>query len=149
MKTNSRAGPILLAALLALAASGCSEADGAAPEPQPTPTTAPTSSPSPPPSGVEAQVWIGPTCPVVRVGSECPDDPYETTLTVTDLEGEVVATGKSDAQGYYRIELPPGEYILVPARPRAHAPPFADSIPFEVKTGTFTQLDVHYDSGLR
>lgn len=100
-------------------------------------------------SGVEGIVWIGPTCPVVHVGTECPDEPYETALAVTDIDGEIVATGKSDADGFFRILLPPGSYILVPETPNRNAPPYVDPLLFNVEPGLFTQLEVLYDSGMR
>lgn len=100
-------------------------------------------------SGVEGFVWIGPTCPVVQVGTECPDRPYETELAVTDIEGNDVANGKSDPDGFFRILLPPGRYILVPETPSRNAPPFVNPIPFHVELGLFTQLEVNYDSGMR
>jgi hypothetical protein len=105
--------------------------------------------PTPLESGVEGYVWIGPTCPVVRVGTECPDRPYETELDVTDSKGTIVALGKSDADGYFRIFLPPGSYILVPETPNGNAPPFADPILFHVEPGLFTHLEINYDSGIR
>jgi hypothetical protein len=100
-------------------------------------------------SGVEGVVWIGPTCPVVQVGTECPDEPYETELAVTDIEGNIVTNSKSDSDGFFRILLPPGSYVLIPETPNRNAPPFVDPIPFNVEPGLFTQLEVYYDSGMR
>jgi hypothetical protein len=105
--------------------------------------------PTPAGSGVEGYVWIGPTCPVVHVGTECPDRPYETGLTVIDTEGQDIISGRSDEAGYFRLLLPPGNYILVPEIPNPNAPPFADPIPFDVELGSFTQITVSYDSGMR
>ncbi|HET8671634.1 MAG TPA: hypothetical protein VFM05_13735, partial [Candidatus Saccharimonadales bacterium] len=39
-------------------------------------------SPTPRGSGIEGQVMIGPMCPVVQPGQECPDQTYQATLTV-------------------------------------------------------------------
>jgi len=33
-------------------------------------------------SGIEGQVLIGPMCPAVQEGQECPDQPYQASLTV-------------------------------------------------------------------
>jgi hypothetical protein len=43
-------------------------------------------SPTPRGSGIEGQVLLGPMCPVVQQGQECPDQPYQTTLTVNSLK---------------------------------------------------------------
>lgn len=100
-------------------------------------------------SGVEGYLWIGPACPVVQVGTECPDLPYEAEFTVTDVEGEVVESGKSDESGYFKILLPPGSYVFVPAVSKPIISPRANPLPFDVDAGAFTHLEVTYDSGLR
>lgn len=100
-------------------------------------------------SGIEGYVWIGPMCPVAHVGTECPDRPFETGFTITDTMGQDIIKGRSGEDGYFRILLPPGSYILVPDIPNPNAPPFADPIPFDVELGSFTQITVSYDSGLR
>lgn len=140
---------ICLASIVCLSTQACSGLEDRQMEPQPTKETEFVLTLTPYESGVEGHVWIGPTCPVVRIGTECPDQPYETELSVTDLDGMVVAVAKSDVNGYFRVPLPPGRYILVPETPHSHAPPFTQPIPFEVIPGSFTQLTVNYDSGIR
>ena len=100
-------------------------------------------------SGVEGYLWIGPTCPVVHEGTECPDKPYETEFTITDAEGEVVAVGKSDAEGFFRVYLHPGSYIFVPERGKQGGFRFAEPIPFDVGLASFTLLEITFDSGMR
>jgi len=39
-------------------------------------------------SGIAGQVFIGPMCPVVQVGQECPDQPYQAVETVNSPKGE-------------------------------------------------------------
>ena len=100
-------------------------------------------------SGVEGMVFLGPTCPAAQSGTECPDLPFEAALAVLNLAGEEVARGKSEADGTFRIPLPPGEYVLVPEQPSPDVPPFASPIEFEVEAGEYTELDIRYDSGVR
>ncbi len=100
-------------------------------------------------SGVEGQVWLGPTCTAEQSGAGCSNQPYEAQLTVTNLEGQIVAQGSSDADGVFHIPLAPGAYVLVPGSVGPEIPPFAKPIPFNVQAGTFTQLTVTYDSGIR
>lgn len=104
-------------------------------------------SPTPRGSGIEGQVLLGPMCPVVQQGQECPDQPYEATLTITSPNGLQVAQVKSDAQGRFRVSLVPGEYILHPESPNGI--PFAGDQSFVVETGRYTQITVQYDSGIR
>jgi hypothetical protein len=104
-------------------------------------------SPTPRGSGIEGQVLLGPMCAVVQQGQECPDQPYQATLTVKTLDGLQIAQFHSDEQGHFRVPLVPGEYILHPESPNGI--PFAGDQSFVVETGRYTQIIVNYDSGIR
>jgi len=98
-------------------------------------------------SGIEGQVFIGPTCPVVQQGQDCPDKPYQATLTVNGSDGRMVAQVKTDAEGRFKIPLDAGEYILHPESPNML--PFASEQTFTVREDQFTKMTVTYDSGIR
>ena len=98
-------------------------------------------------SGIEGQVLIGPTCPVVVEGQDCADKPYQATLTVNSPNGRKIAQVQTDEEGRFKIPLAPGEYILHPESPNVM--PFAGEQTFIVETGKFTQIVVNYDSGIR
>jgi hypothetical protein len=104
-------------------------------------------SPTPRGSGIEGQVLVGPMCPVVQPGQECPDQPYQATLTILNRDGVQVAQFQTDSQGRFSIPLVPGEYILHPESPNGL--PFAGDQSIMVETGRFTPITVHYDSGIR
>ena len=104
-------------------------------------------SPTPRGSGIEGQVLLGPMCPVLQQGQQCPDQPYQTTLTVISLNGLQIAQFQSDERGRFQVSLVPGEYILHPESPNGL--PFAGDQSFMVETGQYTQITVHYDSGIR
>lgn len=104
-------------------------------------------SPTPRGSGIQGQVLLGPMCPVVQPGQACPDEPYQATLTVNSLNGVQIAQVQSDEQGHFQVALVPGEYILHPESPGGL--PFAGDQSFMVETGQYTQITVHYDSGIR
>jgi len=103
--------------------------------------------PAPANSGVEGQIFIGPMCAVVQVGQECPDQPYQATLTVNSRDGRRIAQVQADTAGHFKIPLEPGEYTLHPESPNVM--PFAPEQNFTVQPGVFTQLVVNYDSGIR
>jgi len=103
--------------------------------------------PTPRGSGIEGQVLVGPACPVVQQGQECPDQPYQATLTVYSPNGLQIAQFQTDAQGHFRVPLVPGVYILHPESPNGI--PFASDQSFTVETGGYTQITVNYDSGIR
>ena len=104
-------------------------------------------SPTPRGSGIEGQVLIGPMCPVVVQGQECPDQPYQATLTVKTADGVQITQFQSDAEGHFRVALVPGEYVLHPESPNGI--PFANDQSFFVETGSYTKITVLYDSGIR
>jgi len=103
--------------------------------------------PTPTNSGIEGQVLIGPMCPVVQVGQECPDQPYQAVLTVSSPQGEKIVQFQTDEKGRFKIPLAPGEYILHPESPNGM--PFAGEQTVRVEEGKFTQVAVNYDSGIR
>ena len=90
---------------------------------------------------------IGPMCPVMKVGEECPDQPYQAVLTVNSPKGERIVQVQTDEEGRFRIPLPPGKYILHPESPNGI--PFADKHSVIVEEGKYTQVTVNYDSGIR
>ena len=98
-------------------------------------------------SGVEGQVFIGPVCPVVQEGQECPDKPYQATLVVNNSNGREIVKVQTDTEGRFKILLEPGEYILHPESPNVM--PYAAEQTFTVVSGKFTQITVNYDSGIR
>ena len=103
--------------------------------------------PTPPAgSGIEGQVFIGPTCPVVREGEACPDKPYQATLTVNNPKGDRIVQIQTGTDGRFKISLWPGEYIL---HPESENITFADDQAITVQSGMFTQVIVNYDSGIR
>jgi hypothetical protein len=101
-------------------------------------------------TGIEGKVLIGPMCPVVQQGKECPDKPYQATLTVLDSNGiHKVARFQSDVEGQFRLPLAPGTYLLRPETPKNMPVPTAPEQNFTVTEGRFTQISVSYDSGIR
>jgi hypothetical protein len=98
-------------------------------------------------SGIEGQVFIGPNCPVMKIGQECPDEPYQAVLTVNSLGGERIVQVQTDEEGRFRIPLEAGEYILHPESPNTL--PHAEEQTVAVEDGKFTEVTVTYDSGIR
>jgi len=105
--------------------------------------------PTPNDSGITGKALVGPMCPVVREGEECPDQPLQATITVNNLEGRKIVQFQTDEQGNFKVPLAPGEYILHPEPPEGKPLPFAAEQHFTVKPGEFTRLTVTYDSGIR
>jgi hypothetical protein len=121
--------------LLALLALGCA-------------TAGPSPTPSPPvDSGIAGRVLLGPTCPVEQVGQPPCVTPYAALLVVTDSEDREVARVTAAADGTFRIPLAPGDYVVVPqpGDPFPHAQP----LDVTVVPGSFAEVEINYDTGIR
>jgi hypothetical protein len=129
---------LLILALVAIAGTACGAVGGSPPRALD--------------SGVQGVTMVGPTCPVQRDTAACPDQPLANANLSVTRQGAatVVATGRSDADGQFRIPIAPGAYVLHPANPSGGAvPPTAPARPFVVHPHAYTELTVRYDSGIR
>jgi hypothetical protein len=103
-------------------------------------------------SGVSGVVHLGPQCPVETVDEPCDDKPAaNVTVTVSEqmpgesyTAGKEVATGKTDADGAFRIEVAPGEYVVT-----ATAGMFCELMDARVTKGEYAVIDVPCDTGIR
>lgn len=101
-------------------------------------------------TGIEGQVLIGPACPgPVTAGGGCVDRPYEATVIVLDQQARVFTRFRADAEGRFRVPLPPGTYTLRPETPGPGPLPFAREQIITVSPGQFTQVRIVYDTGVR
>ncbi len=98
-------------------------------------------------SGIEGTVTIGPTCPVQRIDSPCPDRPYEAIILVLDGDRRQVAEARSGTDGRFRVLVAPGTYTLSP-RSRAAYPHAAEQT-VTVADGRITSVQIVFDSGIR
>jgi len=103
--------------------------------------------PTPENSGIEGQVLIGPMCPVMREGQDCPDTPYQATISVVTIDGKKVTRFQTDENGLFHVPIAPGEYILHPESPSQL--PYAAEQTVTVESDLFTYVTIHYDSGIR
>ena len=140
--------PALAAALLGLAACTASAAPSAG-----SPTNVPISSSSA--GNVTGVATAGPVCPVERPGdSACAPRPVgDAVIVVTRPDGTELARVTTAADGRFSLDLPAGDYILVP-QPVDGLLGTAPSVPFTV--GSTDQpgpspslLHVEYDTGIR
>ena len=100
-------------------------------------------------TGVEGTVTMGPMCPVVQVGQDCPDAPYAAKLTVMLATGKIVARASAAEDGSYRIPLEAADYLLQAGPSNGGPFPASAGYPFSVLEGAWTRLDVTLDSGIR
>ena len=98
-------------------------------------------------SGIRGQALAGPQCPVEIQGSPCPPVPYEGTVVATEVESGAQHTVNTGADGRFELPLKPGTYevsILSDS-----SPPFAKPQSVTVEPGSFAEITVSVDTGIR
>lgn len=107
---------------------------------------APTGAPG---TGIRGTVTLGPTCPVEQVGGPPCVKPLAAELAVTSAEdGSVVARVSSGEDGTFSVDVPPGDYVVVPA-PAGDPFPLGTPVEVTVVPGAYALVEVAYDSGIR
>jgi hypothetical protein len=98
-------------------------------------------------SGIRGRALSGPQCPVEIQGSPCPDLPYEGTVIATDSDTGEEFTVETDSQGRFELSLEPGTYEVSIAS--ESSPPFAKPQTVTVNPGSFAEIVVSVDTGIR
>lgn len=98
-------------------------------------------------SGIYGYVTESPTCPgPERPGQIC-SKPYKTQLVIKNADGtQVITTVSSDSAGYFRVALPPGNYVI---NGSSDLPPYLNPINITVQNNTFTKVQLDFDTGIR
>ena len=126
---------MLLAVLLTGTLSGCA-----------TPAADDTSAePVAGPSGITGIVLVGPECRRPSEASPCLV-PYQARLVVLDPEGRVVGEVTSGPDGTFRLELPPGDYVIQPS-PGGDPFPRAEARSITVVAGEMSEVEIDYERG--
>jgi len=99
-------------------------------------------------SGIRGTVLVGPQCPVVREGEECPDKPYDTTVDILRSGSDsVFVTLNTDKNGHFEASLPPGAYTV---RARGGSPlPVCAEKDVTTDPSGFIEVLISCDSGIR
>lgn len=99
------------------------------------------------PQGIEGIVLLGPQCPAESLENPCPDLPYQAWINVRSRGGGTFARVLSGPDGRFRVGLRPGEYILDPES--GHPFPVASDVEVGVERNVYTEVTVHFDTGIR
>ena len=114
-------------------------------ETSPTPTASANAAPE---TGLEGNITISPIHGgPVRVGQPSVG-PLPNTAFVVRQEDRIVATFTTDAQGAFRVVLPPGQYAVAAQNQRQKFGNYGPW-PIEVVAGKMTKVTWDCDSGLR
>lgn len=102
------------------------------------------------PSGIRGTVLVGPTCPVERTPPDpnCADRSGAIDLMVTTLNGDrTIETFRSNANGMFSLDVPPGIYLIRGAS--KNALPSCGATKVTVRADQYTEIDISCDSGIR
>jgi hypothetical protein len=97
------------------------------------------------PSGIIGVVLVGPECRRPSEASPCLV-PYEARLVILDPDGHLVGEVTSSPDGAFRIELPPGDYVVQPS-PGGDPFPRAEARSVTVVAGEMSEVEVDYERG--
>jgi len=124
-----------LTAVAALCLVGCSGSSGADPSPD---------------SGVSGRTVVDQGCTVIRGSTPCPTEPLRARVVAIHAGSTATAgSTESDVDGRFRISLPPGQYVLHPQNLSGAPVPTAMPVPVEVRSGSYVEVTVQFDSGVR
>jgi eight-cysteine-cluster-containing protein len=100
-------------------------------------------------TGIRGTAMIGPTCPVVSLPPDpaCADKPYEGKFRILGASGVLVSEIFSDEQGKFSVELPAGNYTIVPVIEGMF--PLGEAQELIVEESIYTDLELNLDSGIR
>jgi hypothetical protein len=102
----------------------------------------------PPGTGIRGVARLGPTCPVESLTSPCPDRPFQGDVRARASDGSTT-TVSTDEQGQFSLSLRPGTYVVVAVPPSVGGPPTSVPQTVQVRTGSYTQVVLEVDTGIR
>jgi hypothetical protein len=108
--------------------------------------------PPTPRTGITGAVHLWPVCPVERAGMPCvnqaaghvPVTIHEGTPQGGVARGRVVATGRTDADGTFRVPVVPGDYVVT-----ADAGRSCDLIAVHVGGAAYAAVEISCSTGIR
>lgn len=149
-RTATPSAPAVTATAAVTASPATASASARATSPAAIATDTPAAIAATPPAsgetGIAGLATVGPTCPVERADSPCPDRPYEARITVW-TGTTMVAETRSGADGRFFVLVPPGEYRVVGESGSTF--PHGTETTVTVVAGQMAEVALRFDSGIR
>ena len=109
----------------------------------------PSSTPVPITTGVQGTALVDEGCPVLPVGSQCPQRPLRARVIVLDSKGTEIARTDTSDTGKFVVPLAAGDYVLQGQNLTGAPLPSATPVPATVRDGALTSVTINFDSGVR
>jgi hypothetical protein len=100
-------------------------------------------------SGIKGHVIVDAGCPEIIESTPCAQIPLPARITIRDDSGTTVREATSNDEGEFQLELPSGTYELHAANLSGAPMPSAPPQEVVIKAGSFTEVKVAFDSGVR
>lgn len=100
-------------------------------------------------TGVEGTTVVDEGCPVVPVGSQCPQRPLPARVLVLNQQGAEVAHTDTNGKGEFRIRLSAGDYLLQGQNLTGAPLPAATPVPVNIQDGRMHVVTIQFNSGVR
>ena len=98
------------------------------------------------PSGVEGQTFVDVGCPVLASGARCPWRPLPARVVILDCDAREVTRTDTSETGRFRVELPPGDYLLQGQNMTSGPLPVAAPVQVRIHAARFEQVIIQFDS---
>jgi hypothetical protein len=100
-------------------------------------------------SGIKGVVLRGPLAGGPLVEGRPSEAPFKAKFFVDDTDGNRVAEFDSDDEGRFELDLPPGDYVIVPEPNAPVFRPAEQPQAVTVPEGRVVELTLRYDTGMR
>lgn len=100
-------------------------------------------------SGINGHVTVDAGCPETIDSTACAEIPLPAQIRLKDASGATVGETTTNDQGEFQLELPAGTYELHASNLAGLTLPAAPPEQVVVATGSFTEVKVSFDSGVR
>ena len=100
-------------------------------------------------SGIKGHVTVDAGCPEIINATPCGAMPLKARINIRDAAGTTVRETTTNDQGDFQVELKPGTYQLRAGNLSGAPMPSAPPQNVIVEAGSFTEVTVAFDSGVR
>lgn len=100
-------------------------------------------------SGIKGHATVDAGCPEIMNATPCTVMPLRARITLRDAAGTTVRETTTNDQGHFQLELQPGTYELHAENLSGAPMPSAPPQNVIVEAGSFTEVKVAFDSGVR